>query len=250
MKLLFNILKNLVGQLIFFGLVGALALFAWNVYKDRREARTFVTSFSDIEGLRKGAQVFYNGVLVGKVIRIFPLGNTGQIGVKAVITDKDYPAPRSGVNARILTNYESGGGKILEVDNLFSGIEEDVIHAFSNSPKKGEGSLLMKNSTRLMRNFFQLSKDWANDVWRMVNSREAKEYQENLAITLENTVTSFEYGTVKQDVKNSIEDLNKEIKKYEKQPDKAAKTQRVLESKANALKNTVKTFGSLADVYK
>lgn len=250
MKILFNIIKNLVSQLIFFGLVGAIALFGWNVYKKKREARTFVTSFNDIEGLRKGAQVFHNGVMVGKVIRIFPLGNTGQIGVKAVITDKNYPAPRAGVNARILTNYESGGGKILEVDNLFVGMEEDAVHVLADKPTKGEGSLLMKNSTRLMRNFFQLSKDWANDIWRTINSQESKDHQENLALAIENTVTSFEYGTVKQDVKNSINKLNTDIKQFEKQPDKAAKAQRALESKANALRNTVKTFGSLADVYK
>ena len=250
MKFILNLIKNLVGQLIFFGIAAYIALFFWNGYKAKREAKTFITSFSDIEGLRKGAQVFHSGLLVGKVIRIFPLGNTGQVGVKAVITDKDYPAPRAAVNARIVTNYESGGGKILEVDNLFSGLEEDKIHQIAKRLNQGEGSQMMKNSTRLIRNFFQLSKDWANDMFRVIQSPESKQYQENVAVTLENTVTSFEYGTVKQDIKNSINDLNKEIRAYEKQPNKAAKTQRVLESKAQALKNTVKTFGSLADVYK
>lgn len=251
MSFLLGIIKALVKQILFFGLVAVIALTAWNIYKNKREARTFTASFGDIEGLRKGAQVYSNGVQVGKVIRIFPLGNTGQIGVKAVITNKDYPVPKSGVNARVLTNYEKGGGKILEVDNLFTGLEADEINTLASLKSNKTQSLsLMKNSMRLVRNFAQLTKDWANDIFRAINSPQSKTYQENLSLAIENTVTSVEYGTIKQDIKNSISSLNADIKNFEQKPDKAAKTQRMLESKAKALKNTVKTFGSLADVYK
>lgn len=245
-----KIIKNLVSQLIVFGIVGYVAFVGWNMYKDKREARTFVTSFNDIEGLRKGAQVYSKGVLVGKVIQIFPLGNTGKLGVKAAITNKEYPAPQSAVDARIVTNYESGGAKVLEVDNLFTGKDSESIGVLVNKIKDGQSPQLMKNSSRLMRNFFQLTKDWANDLYHTINTSKSKEYQENVTIALENTVTSIEYGTVKQDIKNSINTLNHDIREYEKKPDKAAKTQRMLETKAQALKNTVSTFGSLADVYK
>jgi hypothetical protein len=250
MKFLFKLIKNLISKLLFFGIVAYGTIFFWNMYKEKREARTFVTSFQDIEGLRKGAPVFSNGVQVGKVIRIFPLGNTGHIGVKSAITNKNYPAPRSAVNARIVTNYESGGGKILEVSNLFVGHDEAAIKRLSKDNNKSQVPYLMRNATRLMRDFFQLSKDWAIDTSRALNSSRVQEYQENVALALENTVTSFEYGTVKQDIKNSINRLNHDLKEIEQQPNKAAKAQRAMENQAKALQNTVKTYGSLADVYK
>jgi hypothetical protein len=250
MNFLFKLIKNLISKLIFFGVVAYISLFFWNMYKEKREAKTFVTSFNDIEGLRKGAPVFSNGVHVGKVIRIFPLGNTGHIGVKSAITNKNYPAPRSAVNARIVTNYESGGGKVLEVSNLFVGHDDAVIKRLAKDNHKAQTPYLMKNTTRLMRDFFQLTKDWAMDTSRALNSSNVNEYQENVALALENTVTSFEYGTVKQDIKNSISRLNQDLKEIEQQPNKAVKAQRIIENQAKALQNTVKTYGSLADVYK
>ena len=45
-------------------------IFIWNIYKAKRESRTFISQFNNVEGLAKGAPIFSNGIEVGKVIKI------------------------------------------------------------------------------------------------------------------------------------------------------------------------------------
>jgi len=250
--LIVDILKDLAKKLLFWGLVATVVVVVWNFFKDQREERTFIASFSNVEGLSKGAPIYAKGVKIGKVIKIFPLGNTNNVGVKGLITDKNYPSPKSEVSARIISNIEKGGGNIVEITNINSGI--NVANMQRNKEAnffeaKGQNPFMLKHTLRVMRDFLQLGKDFSMNFYEALNSRKSLEYQEKLENSVKNTVTSLEYGTVKHDVKNSIKDLNDQIHDFEEDPNRQQKVERDVKNKMAALRNTIGTFGSLAEVY-
>lgn len=250
MEAITSAIKKFLVKILTYATFAVILVLIWNFYKEQREAKTFVVSFRNVEGLAKGAPIYANGVKVGKIIRIFPLGNTSDIGVKGLITERNYPNPQAGVRAKIINNIEGGGGKVLEIGSLLDSREE--LEARKKSIlSKGTESPVIGDTMRLMQNFFQLSKDFGNETLKALGSKQAEEYKENLANSVQNTITSVEYGTVKQDVSNGIERLNKEIKDYEHHPEnKGRKLERVIQTQAKALENTVKSYGSLSDVYK
>ncbi len=235
-------------------MIFGIIFFVWNHFKKQRESRTFIVSFNDVEGLSKGAPIYAKGIKVGKVIDIFPLGNTNSIGVKGLVTNKDFETPKGAVRAKIISNIESGGGRILEIEvvmeNLTAEYLDPKMQLTGTKISKGENPFTTKHTFRLMRDFFQLTKDFCVDVVAGLNSNKTQEYGEKLSNTVNNTITSLEYGTLKHDIENNIEDLNKDIKNFERSENKEAKIQRALEDKAKALKNTVSAFGTLQGVYK
>lgn len=234
------------------GLIFAGIFWAWNTYKDKREARTFTISFHNVDGLAKGAPIYSKGVQVGKVIGIFPLGNSNNVGVKGLIVDKNFPAPGPGVSAKIITDIERGGAKILEITNTIprENATNSIGQSFTKAAGKGKNPYIIKHTVRLMRDFLQLSKDWANDTYKAFSSKESREYQEDVANSIENTITSMEHGTLKSDIQNKISNLNREIKSFEKDPKKEQKTQKLVEHKVKSLKNTLQSYKTLSDVYK
>ncbi|MCE2928365.1 MAG: MlaD family protein [Candidatus Caenarcaniphilales bacterium] len=242
MAIIIEFLKGVLKKLVTLAVVASLAFWGWNTYKNKRESRTFIVSFNDVEGLTKGSPIYANGIKVGKVIQILPLGNTNSVGVKGLITSKDFPNPGSSVRARIINNIESGGGKILDVVAM----NVDTKQALG----KGENPYILKHTLRITRDFFQMSKDFSNDVYHLVSSKESESNKEKIENAVQNTVTSIEYGTVQNDIKNQMHHLNKEIKELEKNPNKKRKAEKEMENQAKALKNTLSSFGSLADVYR
>ena len=240
-----------------FGVVFALIVFVWNIYKAKRESRTFISQFSNVEGLAKGAPIFANGVEVGKVIKIFPIGNSNDVAVKGLITKDEFPSPRGSINTRIITNFGSGGGKALELlDSIYDseleriGLREDEFMDTKRRVKKAINAPSMKVVLRIMRDTYQMTKDFAVSFLATINSEESKQYQHQMQNAVNNTVTSFEYGTVKQDVKHGIDNLNKEIQEFEEKPNKQAMVERALKDQATALKNTLDSYANLSNVYK
>ena len=106
MALIINFLLGMLKKILTFGVVFALIVFVWNLYKERREAKTFISQFSNVEGLAKGAPIFSNGIEVGKVIKIFAIGNSNNVAVKGLITNDNYPSPRGAIDTRIITNFK------------------------------------------------------------------------------------------------------------------------------------------------
>lgn len=254
MGLLWAIIKNILSKIIFWAVIAAVVFYGWNTFKRQRESRTFTVSFDNIEGLSRGAPIYAQGIKVGKVVDIFPLGNTNDVGVKGLITNKDFPTPKGAVRTKIVTNIESGGGQILEIEAVMEPLVAEYLNPTleqlaTGKVSKGQSPITVKHTYRLMRDFFQLTKDFAVGTLAALSSPKSQEYGEKLSNTVNNTITSLEYGTLKQDVKNNIEDLNKDIKNYERSPNKKAKTQKILADKAKALQNTVSSFGTLQGVY-
>lgn len=249
MEAIFNSIKQFFIKLLGYAAIAAVLILGWNFYKGQREARTFVVSFRNVDGLSKGAPIYSKGIRVGKVVRIFPLGNTSDVGVKGLITYKNYPNPKAGVRAKIINNIEGGGGKVLEIGSLMD--NPDEIEARKDKiMSRGTEPQVLQQTMRLMQNFFQLSKDFANETMLALSSNQAQEYKDNIVNGVENTITSIEYGTLDRDLQNSINKLNKDIKEYEKKPNKELDVQRAVQDQAKALSNTVESYGSLADVYK
>lgn len=242
MGFLLALIKDFAKKILSLIIIGALIFWAWNNYRATREARTFVVSFSDVEGLTKGAPIYANGLRVGKIIQIFPLANSNNVGVKGLLTNKDFPCPSSfAFKAKIINNIERGGGKVLEISYL--GLE-------GKRDSRGHNPYILKHALKIIRDFLQLTKDFCNDIYNILSSKKAEENKDKLENTIRNTITSIEYGTIKQDVSSNIEHLNKEIKEMEKNPNKKKKVQNKIEDSAKALSNTIKTFGSLSDAYK
>lgn len=256
MKLILAIIKNILKTVIFWGVIAALVFYAWNFFKKKRESRTFTVSFSQIEGLAKGAPIYSQGVKIGKVIDIFPLGNSTELAVKGLITDKNYSIPRTAIGASIVSDIEGGGGKILEIQSRLGDIESEHILMGATRPfskhsiNKGQNPFTAKHAMRLMRDFFQMSIDSAQRMLASLNSDEHKRYRDEITNAVNNTVTSLEYGTVKNDLKNKIHDLNRDIKKYEAGVDRETEMKEMINDKAQALSNTIKSFGTLQGIYK
>ena len=97
-------------KILMFAIVFGIVVTVWNFYKAKRESRTFISQFSNVQGLSKGAPIFSNGVEVGKIIKIFPIGNSNNVAVKGLITKDEFPSPRGSVNTRIITNFQDGVG--------------------------------------------------------------------------------------------------------------------------------------------
>ncbi|MDD9897524.1 MAG: MlaD family protein [Candidatus Melainabacteria bacterium] len=259
MKLILAIIKNILKTVIFWGIIAALIFYGWNFFKKKRESRTFTVSFSQIEGLARGAPIYSQGVKIGKVIDIFPLGNSTELAVKGLITDKNYSIPRTAIGANIVSDIEGGGGKILEIQSKLGDLESEHILMGSTRPfakksqariNKGQNPFTAKHAMRLMRDFFQMSIDSAKVMLEGLNSDESKRYRDEISNAVNNTVTSLEYGTVKADLQNKIHDLNREIKDHEAGVDREEEIEEFVTNKAKALGNTIRSFGTLQDVYK
>jgi hypothetical protein len=250
--LVFGIIKNIVSKLLFWGFILVIILYFWNSFKAKREARTFTISFNNVDGLSKGAPIFSKGVEVGKVINIFPLGNSNDVGVKGLITKKDFTLKGTDISAKIITDIERGGAKVVEITAVRKSTigDSSLTDDLDATMKRGNNPYIIKNTIRLMRDFLQLSKDWANDSIKLFNSKDGKEFREDVVINVENTITSLEHGTLKKDVENKISALNRDIKSKEQDPNKEEKAKQDLELKVNALRNTLGSYKTLSDIYK
>ncbi len=221
----------------------ALVLFGWSSYRERREARTLILSFHNIDGLTKGAPVYVHGVKVGKVIQTFPMVNSNAVGIKILITDRKMPVP-SYAEARIITSIETGGGKVVELQNMTRTIESERLSMSSVAP------ITAAYMSRLMLDIFQMTKDFAVAGISAVSSPQADSYKSDLSNQVKNAITSVEYGTVKKDVANEVKTLNRNIRNTELDPTKNDDLAKAVKNQAKALENTVKSMSNVSDVYK
>jgi hypothetical protein len=256
MGLLLNVLMGMLKKVIMFAIVFAVVVTVWNFYKAKRESRTFISQFSNVEGLSKGAPIYSSGIEVGKVIKIFPIGNSNNVAVKGLITKDEFPSPRGAINTRIVTNFQDGGGKAIELlDSIYEseleriGLREDDFLA-NKKIKKAINGPSMKVVLRIMRDTFQMTKDFALSITAAMNSKESQTYQREAQNAINNTITSLEYGTVKQDVKHGIERLNDKIRDFEEKPNKEAVVERTIKNQALALRNTLESYANLSKTYK
>lgn len=247
MELIFNFFISFFKKLFFLGLLIALAFGAWSWFKAKREGKTFVVSFYNVDGLSKGAPVVVRGVRVGKVIQTYPLLNTNKVAVKAIITHKDFPRPGPETEAVIISDIEGGGGKIMELKNI-SHSSMGTVRIGAQSPS-GQSPVLLKETTRLVFDFMQLSKDFAIDFWEMITSQKSKDYQAEIKSQIENSITSLEYGTIEADIQNEIASLNRKIKDLEMNDNKDFETKKALLNQIDALKNTIKRYETISDIY-
>lgn len=252
-----NVLTGMLKKLLMFAIVFAIVVYVWNYYKTKRESRTFISQFSNVDGLSKGAPIFSQGIEVGKVIKIFPIGNSNNVAVKGLITDDEFPSPRGAINAQITTNFKDGGGKAIELlDSIYEseleriGLKENDFMSNQRKFKKALNAPSMKVVLRIMRDTWQMSKDFAMSIMASMNSDESQNFKHHTENAINNTITSIEYGTVKQDVKRGIENLNDEIRNFEEKPNKQAVVERTLKNQATALKNTLDSYANLSNTYK
>lgn len=256
MGLLLNVLFGMIKKVLMFAIVFGIVVTVWNFYKAKRESRTFISQFNNVDGLTKGAPIFSNGIEVGKVIKIFPIGNSNDIAVKGLITKDEFPSPRGSINTRITTNFQDGGGKAVELlDSVYEseleriGLREDDF--MSNKKfKKAINAPSTKVVLRIMRDTWQMAKDFAMSISANFNSQDSQEMQHQAQNAVNNTITSLEYGTVKQDVKRGIDNLNEKIRDFEEKPNKQAVVERTLRNQAMALKNTLDSYANLSNTYK
>jgi hypothetical protein len=108
----------------------------------------------------------------------------------------------------------------------------------------------MKVVLRIMRDTFQMTKDFAISIMAALDSKQSRDYQRHAENTVNNATTSIEYGTVKQDIKRGIENLNDEIRHFEDKPNKEATVERTLRNQALALKNTLDSYANLSNTYR
>jgi ABC-type transporter Mla subunit MlaD len=243
MNLIFKLVRWILIRIFSFLVIAALLFYAWNHYKQRREAKTFVVSFVNVDGLTKGAPIYVRGVQVGKVVQIFPIANSDRIAVKGLITIKDFPTPGNATHATIVNNIQAGGGKIIELRNVEQvGPLYKVVH-------RGQGPLMIEQASRIALDTFQLTKDFASDLYKSMNTKQSQYYREQLENSVRNTITSIEYGTVEHDLNSGIEELNQRIKQAEEHHNEEEKKKAMMDQ-LNALKNTVSTFSTVTDVYK
>jgi len=221
----------------------SVVLFSWSLYRERREARTLILSFNNIDGLTKGAPVYVHGVKVGKVIQVFPMVNSNAVGVKLLITDRKMPIP-SYAEARIITSIETGGGKIVELQNMTRVIESQRLDT------RGEAPITAAYMSRLMLDMFQLTKDFAQDGLRAMNTEQASTYKSDLENQVKNAITSVEYGTVKKDVEHEVKTINRTIRNTELDPTKNDDVAKAVKNQAKALENTIKSMSNVSDIYK
>ncbi len=221
----------------------ALVLFGWTVFRERREARTLALSFHNVDGLTKGAPVYVHGVRVGKVIHMTPTLNSNSVSVKVLITDRKLPIP-SYAEARIITSIETGGGKVIELQNMTQTIESQRLSMQSVSP------LTAAYLGRLMLDTFQLTKDFAVETMQAMSSPQADNFKSDLSNQVKNAITSVEYGTVKKDVENEVRTLNHQIRNTELDPTKNDDMAKAIKNQAKALENTIKSLSNVSDVYK
>lgn len=251
MQLIANLIKSIFFKLVTIGILAFGGAYLWNKFQDRRDARTFTVNFYNVDGLSRGARVYFNGVAVGKVINIFPLMNSGSVGVKVLITNKEFPLPDAGSGVRIINDIEGGGRKILELNNVKTAANKIQIGAKMGDRKfNTEEPLLLQNASRLMLDFMQLSKDYANDFIKVMSSDDALKYQHEIQNSLTNVISSVEYGTVEQDLKQQISSLNKKLKQAERKDPHNIKTKMALLNQLDALKNTLSALNTASDVYK
>ena len=108
----------------------------------------------------------------------------------------------------------------------------------------------MKVALRLMRDTFQMTKDFSVAILASIDSKKTQKITRGLENSVNNTITSIEYGTVEKDVKRGIEKLNDDIKDFEKKPNKEAVVERSLKNQAKALRNTLNSYANLSETYK
>lgn len=237
-------IKALIFKLVLpIAIVLALVLFGWSMYRERREARTLILSFHNIEGLTKGAPVYVHGVRVGKVIQTFPMVNSNAVGIKILITDRKMPVP-SYAEARIITSIETGGGKVVELQNMTRTIESQRLNMTGVAP------ITAAYMSRLMLDMFQMTKDFAIAGIQAISTPQADSYKSDLSNQVKNAITSVEYGTVKNDVSNEVRTLNRQIRNTELDPTKNDDLAKAIKHQAKALENTVKSMANVSDVYK
>jgi hypothetical protein len=256
MKVLIDFLLGILKKFLTFAVLFAVIVFVWNIYKDKREARTFISQFSDIHGLSKGAPILSKGIEVGKVIKICPISNSNKVGVKGLITKSEFPLPKGSVNTRIITNFSSGGGKALELleMNYESQLEQIGLREknFLDENKKFKKAIdhpSTKIVLRILKDTFQMTKDFAQSFQQVLNSSQSLQYQAEVKNIVNNTITSLEYGTLKQDLQRSIKNLDRDIESYEKKPNKHLIVERNLKNQATALKNTIDSYANLSTSY-
>lgn len=245
MQLLWGIIKFFIQKVISFLLIIALVYFSWSLFSHREDKRKFTISVDNISGLSRGAPVYLGGAKIGKVLKIFPIANTDEVAIEGLITQKGLILDRKDIQARIITDVEGGGGQVLEITQF---------HLLNNSNKHGNNSqvsYITKYASRLLLDTLQLTKDFANESIAYLNRQETLDYKAKLEESVQNTVTSIEYGLVQDDIKKGIKDINNKIRDVEKDKEENPNSFKdALADQIEALKNTLSSFNTVSDVYK
>lgn len=216
--------------------------FAWNAFSHRDDNRKFIVSFPNVSGLSRGAPVYMRGVEVGKVIKVFPLGNENRVAVEGIITKKDCVVNNQNIHARIINDVERGGGQVLEINS--SGLNNEEARTDS-------AAYLTKYAGRLLLDTLQLSKDFANDTINYLSRDDVSQTRENVLESAHGAVRSVEYGFVKDDLKSGVKSINKEIKDLEaRKEDDPEKAKEEMANQLKALNNTLSSMKPVSDAYK
>lgn len=245
MQLLWGIIRFFIKKVVSFLIILALVSFILNLFSHREDKRKFTISVDNISGLSRGAPVYLGGAKIGKVLKIFPIGNTEQVAIEGLITQKGLVLDKKDIQARIITDVEGGGGQVLEITQF---------HLLNNPNKHSNNSqvsYITKYATRLLLDTLQLTKDFANESIVYLNRQETQEYKAKLEESVKNTVTSIEYGLIQDDIQKGIKDINNKIRKVEEEKEENPNSiKEALADQIEALKNTLSSFNTVSDVYK
>lgn len=235
-------LTQLIVKLAFPLLLFLAGVYAWNYAQHQERLKTATVYFQNVDGLSRGAPVFVGGTVVGKVKDIYPIVNDNKVAVDILITKEDFPTPQQGTKASIQTNISRGGGRVVALKDV----------QVKSQKQQNIEPLTSDYLTRLAMDMFQMGKDFASQTVQFMNDPKTHAYKDKIQSQLNYLKTSIEKGTVKEDLQQEINKLNKTIQELEsgekeflKDSDKQA-----LINKLEATKNTLKTLGSMTDNYK
>lgn len=239
-----NFVKNFILKTVLpFVLMVALVIFGWTWFKKQREDRIFTLKFYNIDGLSKGAPVYLRGLQVGKVVQTFPLINSNEVGVKIMVTDENFAMPKN-AHAHIITSIETGGGKVIELQGVTQEMKNEHIGW------KGVSPISVSYVSHLMMDLLQMTKDFAQESMKLIAETDHHEYKAKLESSVKNAITSLEYGTIENDIKNEIKQLNRRIKDAEKDPAKTYKAKQAVRDQMKALEKTLSSLANVSEVYK
>ena len=241
---IFGTITSVIKKLALPAIMILAAIMGWNYFQNKREQKTFTLSFFNVDGLSKGAPVMMHGANVGKVIKISPLSNSNAVAVKVLITQPDFRVPGFGTEARIVNSIETGGGKIVDLLRVQRSLKGEKIRY------KTVSALSFKHASKVMFDLAQLTKDFSSDILRQLEKNKKKDdTSADLGNAITNVVSSVEYGTIKKDVSNQIQSLNRKIRDSESNPNGDFRQKQNMKYRIESLKNTLRTFNPVSDAY-
>lgn len=237
-----KLFKEIISLLLRFIFVFVVVFVAWNIYQESKKAETFVTTFSEVSEITSGTPVYALGVKVGKVKKIFPIVNEeNKLGVEIRITKKDFPVPGDGTTISIVPSSGKSGDPTIELSNIQQG---------SGGFYSSSRPFSQRDISKIMYDFWQLSKDFSNYGLKQLKKPEVQHYRSQLQTSVKKITESIKDGTLKDQAEDQIAKLNQMEIKLNSEIEGLDETDKeALQIEMQALQNTIRSMLNVSDLY-